>query len=122
MTRPNKRKQLCRKIAKEGGRQRKIQKIQKSETMHIQEHGWESSENEEDVTAIGLMQEREDSESDDSENDEVIVSEGEELEQANESAFGWLMASAMEESRCVWLHKCSSSAETNYLQKNNLWK
>ena len=33
--------------------------------------------------------------------DEVIVSEGEELEQANESAFGQLMASAAKESRCV---------------------
>jgi hypothetical protein len=67
MTRPNKRKQSVREMVKERERQSKMRKIQESETMNIQERGLESSEGEEDVTAIGLMQERADSESDESE-------------------------------------------------------
>ena len=82
-------------------RQRKVGKMR-------EERGWESSKKEEDVTAIGLLQRSgglgsvpESSESDESEDDEVLVSEGEELENFDESAFGRLMASAVEQSRCV---------------------
>ena len=40
-----------------------------------------------------------------SENDEVLVSEGEEQEKVDESAFGKLMSSAVDKSRyvCQWL-------------------
>ena len=41
------------------------------------------------------------SESDDSEDDEVIVSEDEEQEQPDKSAFEKLMARAVNETRCV---------------------
>jgi hypothetical protein len=99
MARPNKRKQLVKEMIKERERQRKVRKVQECETTSIPEHRWESSEEEEDVTAPGLIQGSVDSGSDESEDDEVIVSEGEELEQADESAFALLMASAMEESR-----------------------
>jgi predicted RNA-binding protein with PUA domain len=85
-------------MVRERERQHKVRKIQ--------ERVWESSEEEEDVTAIGLIQGSANSESDESEDDEVIVSEGEELEQADELAFGRLMASAVEESRCVLFPKC----------------
>jgi hypothetical protein len=66
----------------------------------IPEHRWESSEEEEDVTAPGLIQGSVDSGSDESEDDEVMVS-GEELEQADKSAFALLIASVMEESRYI---------------------
>ena len=82
MTRPNKRRRLVKEMVKERERQRKIRKLQESESRSIQERGWVSSEDEEDVTAIGLIQVGADSESDESDDDEVIVSEGEELEQA----------------------------------------
>ena len=39
--------------------------------------------------------------SDESEDEDVLVSEGEELEEVDESAFGRLIASAAEQSRCV---------------------
>ena len=50
--------------------------------------------------ATGLIQGAVDSEDDELE-DEVLVSEAEELEQVNESAFARLMASSIGESRCV---------------------
>ena len=101
MPRPNKRTRSTRGMVKERERRRKIRRIQEGEARKTQERGWESSEQEEDITAIG-MQGSIDLESDESEDDEVMVSEGEEQEQADESAFGQLMASAIEESRCVW--------------------
>ena len=76
MARPSKRKQSIREMIKERERERKVRKMQ-------EERGWESSEEEEDVTAIGLLQRSADSvsdESDESEGDEVTVSEGEEQE------------------------------------------
>ena len=42
-----------------------------------------------------------DLESEESENDEVLVSEGEGQEEADESAFGKLIASAVEQSQCM---------------------
>ena len=88
MTRPTKRNQLNKEIARERERKRKIRKIQ-------EERGWVSSEEEEDVVAIGLLQGNHDADlsSDESEDDEVLVSEGEELEEVDESAFEKLMAS-----------------------------
>ena len=68
----------------------------------------------EDVIASALLQRSAaDSDSEqisdpESENDEVLVSEGEELEEVDESAFGKLMAGAVEQSKCVWLLKCST--------------
>ena len=65
----------------------------------------------EDVTALGLLQRsgtgsasnlESASEDSESENDKVLVSEGEEQEEVDESAFGKLMASAVEQSRCVF--------------------
>ena len=47
MTRPTKRNQLNKKIAKERERKGKVRKIQ-------EERKWESAEEEEDVVAIGL--------------------------------------------------------------------
>ena len=101
----SKRKQSIREVVKERERQRKIRK------MH-EERGWESSDEEEDVTAIGLLQpertrsadsvsasdEPDNSESE-SEDDEVLVSEEEELEEVDESAFEKLIKSALEQSR-----------------------
>ena len=60
-----------------------------------------SAQVEEDVTAIGLLQQSAGAESDESDESEdeledVLVSEGEELEEVDESAFGRLMASAVE--------------------------
>ena len=75
MARPSKRTQSVRQMIHERERQRKVRKIE------------ESSDEEEDVTAIGLIQGNANSEFDESDDDEVIVSEGEELEQVNESAF-----------------------------------
>ena len=94
MTRPTKRNQLNKEIARERERKRKIRKIQ-------EERGWVSSEEEEDVVAIGLLQGNHDADlsSDESEDDEVLVSEGEELEEVDESAFEKLMASAVKQSR-----------------------
>ena len=85
-------KRSIREVAKERERQCKAKKIQ--------EHGWESSEVEEDVTALGLLQgsgagSASDLESE-SGNDEVLVSEGEEEEEVDKSAFRKLMASAVE--------------------------
>jgi hypothetical protein len=104
MTRPSKRKQFLKKLANQREAQRKIRKIlhENDTSYNAQDPGWESEEKEEqDAVAIGLIQGSADSESDESEDDEVIVSEGEELEQADESAFGLLMASAARESRYV---------------------
>ena len=36
----------------------------------------------------------------------MLVSEGEELEEVDEPAFGKSMASAMNQSKCVWFLKC----------------
>ena len=87
-------------MTKERERSRKIRKMQ--------ERGWESSEEEEDITAIGLLQlERarsadlvsasDKSDNSESEDDEVLVSE-EELK-VNESGFEKLIKSALEQSR-----------------------
>ena len=102
MTRPKKRKQLVRDmVSKERERQRKIRKLQESQSRSMPEPGWVSSEDEEDIsTATGPIQEDADSEDDEFE-DEVLVSEAEELEQVDESAFARLMASSIDESRCV---------------------
>ena len=56
----------------------------------------------------GADQERTDSvpESEESEDDEVLGSEGGELEEVDESAFGKSMASAVEQQRCVWVWAC----------------
>ena len=97
---PNKRKQLAREMVKERERQRKIRKLQETKSRRTPEHGWASSEDEEDITATGLTQGGVDSEDDELE-DEVLVNEAEELEQVNESAFARLMASNIDESRCV---------------------
>ena len=68
---------------------------------------------EEDVTALGLFQRSgagsaSDLESVESEGDEVLVSEGEEQEEVDESAFVKLMASAIEQSMYVyqWFFCC----------------
>jgi hypothetical protein len=82
-------------MIKERERQRKVRKVQECKTTSIPEHRWESSEEEEDVTAPGLIQGNVDSGPGESEDDKVIVSEGEELGQANESIFALLMASAI---------------------------
>ena len=101
----NKRKKSIREVTKERERKRKIRKMQ-------EERGWESSEEEEDVTAIGLLQRARtrnaDSEStsdestsgnSESEDDEVLVSEEEEVEEVDESAFEKLINSSLEQSR-----------------------
>ncbi|KAN0072519.1 hypothetical protein V8E54_009448, partial [Elaphomyces granulatus] len=80
MTRPNKRKQLAREMVKERERQRKSRKLQENKSRRTPEHGCVDSE-------------------DDELEDEVLVSEAEELEQVNESAFARLMASSIGESR-----------------------
>ena len=86
MARPNKRKQLMRELAKE---RKKKRNLKDSDSKTIQEeHGWESSEVEEDVTAIGLLQQSAGAESDESDESEdeledVLVSEGEELEEVD---------------------------------------
>ncbi|KAN0087374.1 hypothetical protein V8E54_001062 [Elaphomyces granulatus] len=73
MTRPNKRKQLAREMIKEGERWRdKLRETEKSVDGHSE---------------------------DDELEDEVLMSEAEELEQVNESAFARLMASNVDESR-----------------------
>ena len=102
----SKRKRSIREVTKERERQRKARKRQ-------EERGWEPSEVEEDVTALGLSQRNgagsaSDLESEESENDEVLVSEGEEQEEVDESAFGKLMASAVEQSMYVyqWFFSC----------------
>ena len=71
-------------------RKRKVRKIQ--------EDGLECSDValEEDVTATGPLQQSAGSVSDESGDEVVLVSEGEVVE----SAFGKLMASAVEQSRC----------------------
>ena len=70
-----------------------------------EERGWESSEEEEDVTAIGLLQLERSADSadepDESENDEVLVSEGEDQEEVEESAFEKLIIGALEQLRYV---------------------
>ena len=58
-----------------------------------EERGWESSE-QEDIIAIGLLQRSADSASGEPEDDEMLVGEGEEPEEVDESAFGNLIASA----------------------------
>ena len=94
----SKQKRMCRNMVKEREQKRKRQNIEREE-----ERGWEFSEEEEDVTAIGLVQSEcpAPDEFDESEDDEVVVSEGEEVEEVDESAFVRLMASAAEQSRCV---------------------
>jgi hypothetical protein len=105
MTRPSKKNQFLKRLANQREAQRKIRKIlHENDTSYnnAQDHGWDSEEKEDqDAVAIGLIQESAGSESDESEDDDVIVSEGEELEQVDESAFGLLMASAARESRYV---------------------
>ena len=96
MARPSKRKQHMRELAKERKRKRELA----SDTQ--EEHGWESSEVEEDVTAIGLLQHSVDlvlDEPEESEDEDLLVSEGEELEEVDKSAFGRLMVSAVVQSR-----------------------
>ena len=97
----SKRKQSVREVTKERERQRKIRKIQ-------EERGWESSSEEEDITAIGLLQRTwsadsvsasDESDNSESEDDEMLVSEEEELEEVDESAFEKFMKSALE--HCV---------------------
>ena len=69
---------------------------------------------EEDATAPGLLQRSADShqerasDSEESENDGVLVSEGEELEEVDESASRKLMARTVEQSRRMWFlkHPC----------------
>ena len=104
----SKRKQSIKEVTQGRERQRKVRKTR-------EERGWESPEVEEDVVAPGFLQRSvadsaPDSESEESENDGVLVGEGEEV---GESAFGKLMASAVEQSRCVWFLK--RDARTNYL-------
>ena len=106
MGRLSTRKQSIWEVTKERERQRKARKIQ-------EEHGWEASEVEEDVIALGLLQRsgagsESDLETEESENDEVLVSEGEEQEEVDESAFGKLIARAVEQSRFVyqWFLRC----------------
>ena len=53
-----------------------------------------------------MSDESEKSEAEDNELGGVLVREGEELEEADESAFGRLMASAVEQSRYVKALKC----------------
>lgn len=70
-----------------------------------------SPEAEEGVAALGVLQRGlnrggEDSVSEGSENDDVLVSEGE----VNGSAFGKLTASAVEQSKCIWFLKCPVTA------------
>ena len=95
---PRNRKQSNRDNGKERERQRKASKIQEEAAA---EHGWESSEAEEDVTALWLLQrsagsdQERASDSEESENGEVLVSEGEELEEVDESPSRKLMASAV---------------------------
>ena len=93
MGRLSKRKRSIKEVTKERERQRKARKIQGK-------RGWESSEVEEDVTALGLLQRsgagsapnlESASEDSESENDEVLVNEGEEQEEVSSSwpeAFG----------------------------------
>ena len=99
----NKRKKSIREMTNERERQRKIRKMQ-------EERRWESSDEEEDITAIGLLQpERtrsadsvsasDESDNSESEDDEVLVSKEEELEEVDESAFEKLIKSALEQSR-----------------------
>ena len=78
-----------------------------------EDSGWESSEVEEDVTALGLFQRggagsASDLESEESENDEVLISEGEEQEEVDESTFEKLTADAIEQSMYIyqWFFSC----------------
>ena len=90
-------------VTKERERQGKIRKMQ-------DEHRWETSEEEEDSTAIRLLQRTQstdsESASDESDNsdaeledDEVLVSKEEELEEVDELAFEKFIKSALEQSR-----------------------
>ena len=103
MARPNKRKLHIRELAKE--RKRKHHLKDSDRKIIQEEHGWESSEVEEDATPIRLQQQCAGSVSDESKDSEddgledVLVSEGEELEEVDESvcwqcwegeAEGWL--------------------------------
>ena len=99
----NKRKKSISEVTKERERQRKIRKMQ-------EERGWESSEEEEDITAVGLLQRTrtrsvdsvsasDESGNSESEDDEVLVSEEEEAEEVDESAFEKLINSSLEQSR-----------------------
>ena len=101
----NKRKKSISEVTKERERQRKIRKMQ-------EERGWESSEEEVGITAIGLLQrartrsadsvsasDESDNSDAESEDDEVLVSEEEEMEEVDESAFEKLINSSLEQSR-----------------------
>ena len=99
----NKRKKSIREVTKERERQRKIRKMQ-------EERGWESSEEEEDITAFGLLQRAQtqsadsvsasdESDNSESEDNEVLLSEEEEVEEADESAFEKLINSSLEQSK-----------------------
>jgi hypothetical protein len=108
MTRPTKRTRATRKMVADRESRYKMRKLQENAIIDalLEEHKWEPSPEPEepDVIPIGLMRMNADfagSESDDSEDDEVVVSEDEEREQPDESAFERLMASAVNESRCV---------------------
>ena len=71
-------------------RQSKVKKMR-------EERGLGSSEEGKDITAIGLLQRSADlvsSGSDESEDDGMLVSEGEELEEIDESGFGKLLTSS----------------------------
>ena len=116
MARPHKRMQHIKELAKERKRKRNLNDSDSDRNIiqEPEEPGWDSSEVEEDVTAVGLLQQSAGSvsnesdleESEDDELEDVLVSEGEELEEVDESAFGRLMASAVEQSRYVWVLKC----------------
>ena len=99
----NTRKKSIREVTKERERQRKVMKVQK-------ERGWESSEKQVDITAIGLLRRAQtrsadsvstsdESDNSESEDDEVLLSEVEEVEEVDESAFEKLMNSSLEQSR-----------------------
>ena len=73
-----------------------------------EERGWEPSEEEEDITAIGLLQKAQtrsadlvstsnESDNSESEDDEVLVSEEEEVEDVDESTFEKLINSSLEQ-------------------------
>ena len=82
----SKRRQLVREVAGEKRRKRGDREIMQ------EEHRYESSEVEENITAIGLMQQGAGSVSGESgeskdELEDVLVSEGKELEEVDESVF-----------------------------------
>jgi hypothetical protein len=103
MARPTKRTAATRAMVQERERKKRQRTLEPQE-----ERGWESSDEEEDVEASGLQDPNANvlsndstdfggSENSDSESEEeVLVSEGEETEELDESAFRILMARAEE--------------------------